>query len=97
MHYDLPGKYELFDLKADPEETNDLAEAHPERADRLARMLETHLQAAGAQRMRPNPDWNSARPPGKLRNFGTFHPAGGTIYRQIQEPLPEWFLQNQEK
>jgi arylsulfatase A len=97
VRYDLTGKQELFDLKADPEETNDLAEAHPERADRLARMLETHLQAAGAQRMRPNPDWNSARPPGKLRNFGTFHPAGGTVYRQIQEPLPEWFRQNPEE
>jgi arylsulfatase A-like enzyme len=97
VHFDLTGKNELFDLKADSEEAKDLAAAHPERADRLIKKLEAHLSASGAQRMRPNPDWNSARPPGKLRNFGTYFPAGGTVYRQIEEPLPDWFRQSPEK
>jgi arylsulfatase A len=91
VHFDLTGKNELFDLKADPEEAADLAAAHPERADRLAKKLEAHLSASGAQRMRPNPEWDPARPSGKLRNFGTFYPSGGNIYRESKEPLPEWF------
>jgi arylsulfatase A-like enzyme len=97
VHFDLTGKNELFDLKADPEEAADLAVAYPERADRLIKKLEAHLQAAGAQRMRPNPEWDPARPSGKLRNFGTFYPSGGNIYRESKEPLPEWFRQSPEK
>lgn len=91
IHFDLTGKNELYNLKADPEEANDLSAVHPERADRLAKKLEVHLRASGAQRMRPNPNWDPKRSQGKIRNFGVNYSVGGETYRQVKEPLPEWF------
>lgn len=87
----LSGDVELFDLSADPEEANDLSSAHPERTERLAKMLDSHLQSSGAQRMRPNPEWDSERPAGKIKNYGVFYPEGGRIYQQVKEPYPDWF------
>jgi arylsulfatase A len=75
----LSGEQQLFNLSADPEELNDLAAKHPERVERLARMLDEHLQATGAQRMRPNPAWDPDRPPGKMKNYGTFFPVGRKV------------------
>ena len=74
MHNIMSDQYELFDLDADPEEAHDLSLAHPEHLDRLAKMLQAHLQDSAAQRMRPNPQWDSSRPTGKLTNYGTFIP-----------------------
>ncbi len=91
VHQIESDQYALFDLNADSEEQNDLAATHPERAQRLAKMLEQHLRESGAQRMRENPEWDIARPKGKTKNFGVFYPAGGKIYQQIHEPLPTWF------
>jgi len=91
VHKIVSGEYELFNLAIDPEEQNDQSAAHPERTERLAKMLESHLQSSGAQRMRPNPEWDSAQPPGKIKNYGVFYPEGGKIYQQIKEPYPTWF------
>ena len=57
-------------------------------------MLEAHLQDSGAQRMRSNPEWNPGQPRGKIRNYGIFFPAGGGVYRQQEDPLPEWFIES---
>ncbi|QHI68496.1 sulfatase [Tichowtungia aerotolerans] len=87
----LSGEVELFDLSSDPEESNDLSSAHPERTERLAKMLEAHLRDTNAQRMRPNLEWDASRPPGKYKNYGIFYPEGGRIYQQVKEPYPAWF------
>ena len=91
VHRIVTGQYELFDLEADPEEENDLAAEHPERVKHLARMLEEHLQATGAQRMRPNPEWDAERPKGKQKNYGIHYPAGGGTFQRVKEPRPRWF------
>jgi uncharacterized sulfatase len=91
VHQIVSNQYELFDLSADPEEANDLVATHPERAERLAKMLEAHLQGSGAQRMRPNSEWESSRPPGTIKNYGVFYPEGGKVYQQVKEPYPAWF------
>ncbi len=95
VHQIVSDQYELFDLKGDPEEAKDLAETHPERVERIRKMLEAHLQASGAQRMRPNPEWDPDGPPGRIKNYGIFYPEGGKIYQQVKEPLPIWFKANE--
>lgn len=86
--------YELYDLADDPHESNNLARQNPEQAKNLALLLEAHLKSTGAQRMRVNPNWDPSKPRGKIRNFGSFYPLGGRIYRQVNEPYPVWFHEN---
>ena len=46
--HDLPTKqFELFDLKADPNETNNLAKKLPKRLRELSRRLQLHVQRGG--------------------------------------------------
>jgi arylsulfatase A len=54
--------YELFNLASDPGETYNLAEAEPARRDALVRQLHKWRGAVGAQMMRPNPEYDPARP-----------------------------------
>ena len=91
VHQIVLNKYELFDLKTDPEEKKDLTLEYPEKYERLKRMLEEHLHNSGAQRMRLNPEWDSTRSQGKMRNYGIFYPAKGEIIQQVKEPYPNWF------
>ncbi len=51
------GRLELFDLKADPGETRNLAEEKKDLARRLAGKLADWRREVGAQAMRPNPDY----------------------------------------
>lgn len=94
VHKIVPNQYELFNLNADPEEQNDLAGAHPERLDRLAKMLQGHLHSSDAQRMRLNPEWDATRPAGKIKDYGIFYPVGGKHYQPVKEPRPTWFHSN---
>jgi len=87
----LGGDQEVYNLADDPGELNDLAARHPERLERLENMLNAHLKDSGAQRMRTNPEWDSERPSGKIKNYGVFYPEGGRIYQQVKEPYPAWF------
>jgi arylsulfatase A-like enzyme len=60
--------YELFDLRRDIGETNDLAESRPEVVHGLAGKLEAWLSSVGAKLPRPNPDWEGDEakgPPGE--------------------------------
>lgn len=50
------GNVELFDLKSDPWEKNDLAKKHPERAAELLGQLVAWRKSVGAQMPAPNPD-----------------------------------------
>lgn len=92
IHQIEPDAFELYDLSADPSEARDVAARYPAETARLRNLLEDHLTASGAQRMRANPAWDPACPPGRIRNFGTFYPKQGGTYVQVQdEPYPPWF------
>ena len=58
------GRLELFDLKADPHEKDDVATAQPARAAELAGRLDQWLKDVNAQMPTPNPDHepNAAKP-----------------------------------
>ena len=87
----LTGEVELFNLKDDSSELEDLSMEQPERTERLIKALDDHLRSSGAQRMRPNPEWDSAQPAGKIRNYGVFYPEGGNRYQPVKETHPSWF------
>ncbi|EMI43090.1 sulfatase family protein [Rhodopirellula sp. SWK7] len=51
------GRLELFDLSKDPSETTNLAQTHPERAERLLQQMVAWRETTGAQMMSDNPDY----------------------------------------
>ncbi len=51
------GKKELFHLSEDPAESNDLAEAFPNRVTEMDRFLVEKLESDGSQAARPNPNY----------------------------------------
>jgi arylsulfatase A len=57
--------FELFNLKEDPSETKDLAEAQPDRVKALDALLMAHLKDVGAKLPRPNPDYKPGGKAGK--------------------------------
>jgi arylsulfatase A len=84
--------HELYDLKSDPGEANDLAAQQPERTRELATKLESHLADTGAQRMRPNPDWNPKKPRGRTWDMGVFYPKHGGTHQAVKDrDYPAWF------
>ena len=50
-------KNELFNLKKDPGETNNLADAMPEKTEQMKQLLKTQLQKTNAQMPIVNPDY----------------------------------------
>jgi len=96
VYHIVENEYELFDIKADQEEKNNLMLTSPNKFEILKRKLEEHLQHTGAQRMRPNPEWDSTKPLGKGSNYGIFYPAEGGIFQQVKEPRPGWFKESME-
>jgi arylsulfatase A-like enzyme len=84
--------HELYDLAQDPGEAKDLASAQPERTKELAAKLDTHLTESGAQRMRPNPDYDPQKPRGPISDMGTFYPKQGGTFQQVKDrEYPAWF------
>jgi arylsulfatase A-like enzyme len=57
IEFEEQGRRELYDLKRDPGENNNLIEDRPEIARALAGKLEAWRREVGARRMRPNPDY----------------------------------------
>ena len=55
------GKLELYDLKQDIGEKNDLAAERPEEAAGLAKLLPDWRESVGAQMPTPNPDFDPAK------------------------------------
>ena len=61
------GKLELYDLTADPKEQQNLAVAHPEKAQQLLKKLKEWRQSVDAQMMTANPEYNPKRAHFKLQ------------------------------
>ena len=61
IEYFEDGRRELYDLTADPSETNDLAARMPEMARRLQARLSAWRQRVGAKPPTPNPDFDAAK------------------------------------
>lgn len=55
------GERELFDLRRDPGETQNLAAAEPQRADELQRLLAAWREEVDARLPTPNPQFDAAR------------------------------------
>lgn len=91
VHQIVPDTYELFDLQSDSEEKNNILDEFPQKFEDLKKLLEGHLQDSGAQRMRPNPQWDSTQPRGAIRNFGIFYGHEGGVQQPVTEPYPDWF------
>lgn len=65
----FPEPYELYNLKDDVGEKNNLAQAHPEQVAALKALLQRHYRETGALLPAPNPDHNGKLPQiGKPRN-----------------------------
>ena len=56
VHYEEE-RYELFNLKNDPGENNDLSEANPDKLNELKALLDEKLAETGGRLPRPNPDY----------------------------------------
>ena len=90
--YDInKDSYELFDLKSDPYEKKDLSSKNHKETKRLKLLLEQHLQDVDAQRMRPNPEWDSSKPEGKQKSYGKFERPEGGVFQPVKTPYPTWF------
>ncbi|NOX54433.1 MAG: sulfatase [Planctomycetes bacterium] len=55
------GRLELYDLARDIGETNNLAAAMPEKAERLRQRLDAWRRKVGARMPKPNPNWRPKR------------------------------------
>lgn len=64
------GRLELFNLAADPKETNDLAQAQPDKARALLRELVAWRKSVGAQMMTANPKYDPNAEAPKKKNPG---------------------------
>jgi arylsulfatase A len=92
VHNHEPDTHELYNLASDPGETNGLAAQQPDKTKELASQLESHLAATGAQRMRPNPDWDAGQPHGRVWDMGTHYPKQGGTHRVVTDrEYPAWF------
>ncbi len=58
LEYFENGTVQLFNLRTDPGEQHDLANAEPERAAELKAMLHAWRQSVNAQMMEPNPAYS---------------------------------------
>lgn len=52
-----PARSELFDLEADPDESNDLSNKQPELVERLGKEIDSFLKNTQAQPFTPNPNF----------------------------------------
>jgi arylsulfatase A len=63
-------KLELFDLKKDPFEKEDLADSNPEKAKELLEKLKAWRTSVDAQMLTPNPNYDPSKDGGKKKKKG---------------------------
>jgi arylsulfatase A-like enzyme len=61
VEFYVTGEIELYNLKDDVSEKNDLAKSHPEKAAQLKQKLESWRKQVGAQTPLPNPNYDPAK------------------------------------
>jgi len=64
------GQHELYNLRQDPGEKQDLAAEHPDKVERLAALLSTWRKEVGAQMPKPNPDFDPTAKPARPAKKG---------------------------
>lgn len=69
IHYADDGKVELYNLKDDPLEQNNLVVRFPEKTAELSRRLESKLQSVNAQKALKNPNFNPNTFSGGIREY----------------------------
>jgi hypothetical protein len=55
-------RVELFDMKSDPGEHENLAAKHPEKVNELKSLMDVWMKLAGAKDLTPNPAYDASRP-----------------------------------
>ena len=66
---DVDGRHQLFNLKKDPYELNDLVDSNPEKEKELSAVLDRLLKETGAELPLPNPNYDPAKPSTVTRHF----------------------------
>jgi arylsulfatase A-like enzyme len=59
IHYHEDGHLELYNLKTDPEETNDVAAKYPDTTDQLKEQLDNFLKKTGARFPEKDPEYSA--------------------------------------
>jgi hypothetical protein len=86
------GRHELFNLRDDPGETSNQAEAQPERVLQMSRQLFSWQNKVGAQWPMPNPDWGepptlTGQPDGTIRLHARDAWVHGEVLRYEPQPF----------
>ncbi|MCP4645216.1 MAG: sulfatase [bacterium] len=79
----FPNRIELYNLKDDIGELNNLAERYPERAQSMERMLDQHLEETGAHVPKENPDYVETA----AKEVGGWRPSGECWIKQGEGAL----------
>lgn len=84
------GRHELFDLRADPAESTNLAGTHPERVVELARLLFQWQGSVDAQWPMPNPAWEPPAQAAQADGSFVLHARDAQVHGQVlrYEPQP---------
>ena len=77
IHQSDDDSLELYDLQNDPMEVENLAAYVPQTRNRLHKQLNELLDAAGAQRVVPNPDYDPNKFSGGIRKFRVWNGRDG--------------------
>ncbi len=93
IHFIEPDTYELYNLRRDPYEKQNLFYSENQRGASLMALLKTHLNETRAQIMHSNPAWEKSAPKGSSRNFGVFYSVSGNgkPRQPVSSAYPSWF------
>ncbi len=93
IHFIEPDTYELYNLRRDPYEKQNLFHSENQRGASLMALLKTHLNETRAQIMHSNPAWEKSAPKGSSRNFGVFYSVSGNgkPRQPVSSAYPSWF------
>jgi arylsulfatase A-like enzyme len=88
-YYDT-GEMQLFDLKADIAERNNLAGQQPQQLDRLKKLHDEWLVAIDAQKNTPNPDFDVVLFKKLYQDFDPSRPMLRTTAAEMERDMQDW-------